>query len=175
MRQKLMQAKERKLGFTLVEMLIVVILLGILAMVVIPQITFTSDDARLSTLQTNLSAVRSAIEVYYAQHNNSYPADGSATNFPSGVSTDEDKFVAQLTRYTDQQGNVSNSRTGDFKYGPYLKGMPMNPFVSTNNVAVDSSTTDITAKSAGSDAGAAWKFYTETGVFMAADGAHDNE
>ena len=60
-------------GFTLIEMLIVIIILGILAMVIIPQITVSQEDAKMSTLKTNLAGIRSAIELYYAQHNNTYP------------------------------------------------------------------------------------------------------
>ena len=60
-------------GFTLIEMLIVIIILGILAMVIIPQITVSQEDAKVSTLKTNLTGIRSAIELYYAQHNNIYP------------------------------------------------------------------------------------------------------
>jgi len=42
-------------GFTLIEMLIVVILLGILAMLIVPQISVSTGDANLNTLKSNLS------------------------------------------------------------------------------------------------------------------------
>ena len=58
---------DRKSGFTLIEMLIVIIILGILAMIIIPQLGVTTDDAKTNTLQANLSSIRSAVEVYYAQ------------------------------------------------------------------------------------------------------------
>jgi len=45
-------------AFTLIEMLIVIVILGILAMVIIPQISTSTDDAKLSTLQTNLNSMR---------------------------------------------------------------------------------------------------------------------
>ena len=55
-------------GFTLIEMLIVVILLGILAMLIVPQISVSTDDARLNSMHSNLGALRNAIELYYYEH-----------------------------------------------------------------------------------------------------------
>ena len=48
----------RRYAFTLVELLIVVIILGILAAVVIPQFSDASTDARVSSLTTNLATIR---------------------------------------------------------------------------------------------------------------------
>ena len=62
-------------GFTLMEILIVVILMGILAMVVIPQISVSSEDTKVSTLQSNLTQIRNLLEVYYAQHGETYPGE----------------------------------------------------------------------------------------------------
>lgn len=161
-------------GFTLIEMLIVIVILGILAMIIIPQISSSTDEAKLNTLRTNLSAVRNSIEIYHAQHNATYPGQSVPTTKPGDVSTVADAFVAQLTRYTDLNGNISNSKTSTNKFGPYIKGgqLPLNPFTETRDVTIDNSETDITVKSSGG-AGTAWKFYSKTGVFLAADGAHD--
>ena len=56
---------QKKDGFTFIEILIVVILLGIIATVVLPQLSASSEDAKLNTLKTNLNIIRSAIELYY--------------------------------------------------------------------------------------------------------------
>jgi len=158
-------------GFTLIEILIVIVVLGILAMIIIPQITVSTEDAKLSTLQTNLGGIRSAIETYYAQHENKYPgeikADGSAA---SGNNTDaEAAFTAQLTKYSAATGATSNSRDTTHKFGPYIKGagFPTNPFDNDNDVKCDISVTDITVRVAAGDS--AWKFYPKTGVFIAND------
>jgi prepilin-type N-terminal cleavage/methylation domain-containing protein len=166
----------RRRGFTLVEMLIVIVILGILAMIIIPQISTSTDEARLNTLRTNLAAMRSSIEIYYAQHNGAYPGDGVPATKPGDVVTAADAFVAQLTRYTDQDGNIANAKDATYKFGPYIKGggLPMNPFNSLGTVTIDNATTDITAKDS-TGAGTGWKFYSKTGVLMAADGAHDTE
>ncbi len=53
-----------KRGFTLVEILIVVIILGILAAIVIPQFTNASTEARNSSLASTLQAIRSQFQLY---------------------------------------------------------------------------------------------------------------
>src|SRR5258706_7165682 len=58
----------RKTGFTLVEILIVVIILGILPAIVIPQFTNASQDARERALLSQLQTLRSQIELYKLQH-----------------------------------------------------------------------------------------------------------
>jgi prepilin-type N-terminal cleavage/methylation domain-containing protein len=63
-----MQAKR---GFTLVEILIVVVILGILAAIVIPQFTQASTEAKSNSLASDLQSLRSQIELYKVQHNTS--------------------------------------------------------------------------------------------------------
>ena len=160
-------------GFTLIEILIVVILLGILATIIIPQVSISSDDAKLNSLKTNLSNMRSAVELYYYQHNNSYPGVAVPTTKPSDVTDLPTTFTAQLGRYTDASGNISDSGSSVYQYGPYMKdGLPTNSFNDKSDVTIDNSETDITEKDSGSvDTG--WKFYSVTGVLMSADGSHD--
>ena len=164
-------------GFTLIEMLVVVIILGILAMIIVPQITVSTEDASVNTLQTNLNGVRTQIELYAAQHGNDYP--GAKKTDGTGVDTAAadlpDAFVDQLTLYTDAKGKTSaDVDKTNYPYGPYLKtGLPMNPFNDLNDVTCDITTTDVTTRDS-SGAGTGWKYYVKTGVFFAADGAHDN-
>ena len=63
----------RKTGFTLVEILIVVIILGILAAIVIPQFSNASNDARMSNLQSTVQTLRSQIQLYKLQHGDTLP------------------------------------------------------------------------------------------------------
>ena len=165
-------------GFTLIEILIVVILLGILATIIIPQISVSSDDAKLNALKTNLANMRSAIELYYYQHDHTYPGENSV----SGVTTADagvaaTAFLQQLTRFTASTGQTSVTNTGSFTYGPYLKGatLPTNPYNNNVDVLCDATETNITVRNS-TAADNAWKFYTQTGVLIAADGtagAHD--
>lgn len=51
-------------GFTLIEVMIVVVILGILASIVVPRIMGRPDEARLVKVQTDIRAVGSALELY---------------------------------------------------------------------------------------------------------------
>jgi prepilin-type N-terminal cleavage/methylation domain-containing protein len=162
-------------GFTLIELLIVIVLLGILAAVVVPQVSVSTDDAKLQTLRTDLTQIRSALEIYYAQHTDTYPGANAITGVAAASAAEcETAFVQQLTRYTDVDGQVQNFKDATFKYGPYIKGgaLPVNPYNDLADVTCDIAQTDITIKDS-TGAGTAWKMYAITGVFMAADGAHD--
>ncbi len=60
-------------AFTLVEILIVVVILGILAAIVVPQFTNAANDARGGNLSSQLRTLQNQIELYSAQNNGAYP------------------------------------------------------------------------------------------------------
>src|SRR6266478_8869737 len=111
----------RKSGFTLVEILIVVIILGILAAIVIPQFTNASTDARKASLVSQLQTLRSQIQLFKLQHNDILP-DLVANQW------------AQMMSKTDLTGAVNTAAAGIF--GPYLESIPVNPLNGNNTVAL---------------------------------------
>lgn len=68
-------------GFTLVELMIVVVILGILAAIVVPVFFNATREARVKATLTELSKLRRHIEVYRIRHAGSPPAitDGDGT------------------------------------------------------------------------------------------------
>jgi prepilin-type N-terminal cleavage/methylation domain-containing protein len=173
MLQKLKSSK----GFTLVELLIVVIILSVLAAVIIPQFGSSTADAKAATLDATLAEMRNAIERYYHDHTSVYPGtveNDGATAATALAGSCDTAFIEQLTRYSELTGKTSPSKTALAKYGPYIKRamLPTNPFNDLNTILCDVTETDITV--AASSGVAAWKFYTKTGRVVANDGAHDS-
>lgn len=62
-------------GFTLIEILIVVVILGILAAIVIPQFTNASQEAAESSVKSQLQTVRSQIELFRVRNNGNLPTE----------------------------------------------------------------------------------------------------
>ena len=111
-------------AFTLIEILIVVVILGILAAIVYPELTSASRQAREGVLKDDLRFMREQIMRYRIQH------DDVAPGYPGGnaaAAPTEADFVAQMTHYTDLRGNTSAVYSDVFRFGPYLTKIPDNP------------------------------------------------
>ena len=106
-------------AFSLVEVIIVVLILGIVSLIVVPKFSSASTDARNAALETSLASARRQIEVYKAQHNGKGPHLNEAGN------PDPANFVARLTGKTDPSGKVD----ANGQCGPYLMDWPSNPFL----------------------------------------------
>ena len=107
-------------GFTLVEVLLVVIILGILAALVVPVVADASQGSKASALKETLQRVRAQCRMYYAQH------DGKAPGYPAGGGPAmAETLMAQMAASTDQAGNSGEGEA--FTLGPYIHRWPVNP------------------------------------------------
>jgi len=153
--------RTKKSGFTLVEILIVVVILGILAAIVIPQFTSASVEAKESALVSNLQSMRSQIELYKIHHTDNLPGTQATNN-----------FVTAMTSKSNPQGETTTQATDPTTcvYGPYMQKIPVNPFTLSNVV------TEGAAKLAAGAADGGWHFVIsgiDAGFFQAADDGAD--
>ena len=95
-------------AFTLVEILIVVVILGILASIVVANMMSSVDDAKIATAQSELGKIQRAVEIFVAKNDNAIPA---------------------VTAGAGTWGPIVNTRE-------YLREAPSNPYVGSANAKV---------------------------------------
>ncbi|CAN5851874.1 hypothetical protein BH11PLA1_BH11PLA1_12170 [soil metagenome] len=106
----------RHAAFTLIELVIVVVIIGILAAIAIPRMSRGAAAAGDSALTANLATVRNAFDMFQAEHGGTFPALADA--------------VDSLTKYTDALGGQPLADKDEAKgviYGPYLRSVPTLP------------------------------------------------
>jgi general secretion pathway protein G len=143
-----------KRGFSLVELVVVIVIIGILAAIAIPRLSRGSSGAGTSAVAASLATVRNAINMYAAEHSNTFPGP------------DEAGVIAQLTKPTNAAGAVPGET--ERKFGPYLQSMPPCPVgenagkLTANKVLIDSTNSPPKAKP---DGGEGWVYNPTTGEF----------
>jgi general secretion pathway protein G len=111
--------RKARSGFTLIEILIVVIILGILAAIVIPQFSSASNDARKSNVQSTVQTLRSQVALYKLQHQDVLP----------DLITSWDPLLLK----TDAAGSTTPA-AGVQTFGPYMQDTPTNSLNGRTNV-----------------------------------------
>lgn len=136
---KLNHTRNGKSGFTLVELVVVIIVLGILGAIAVPKFLDFTTDAKDSALKGSLGGVRSAISNYYAYAGT--PAGGGSAAYPT---------LAELT-------TAGTVMAQDLPDNPYSTGSDKNKVVA--------GTTKGTPVTSGTTGG--WCYKASTGEFWA--------
>ena len=110
------RTKNQTRGFSLVELVIVIVISGVIGAIAIPRMTRGANNAGSSALKANLQVLRNAIELYRAEHDDAFP---TVANFEN-----------QMLQYSNAAGdtfNTSPNTATGVVYGPYLAAIPEVP------------------------------------------------
>jgi prepilin-type N-terminal cleavage/methylation domain-containing protein len=102
--------KANRRAFSLIELVIVVVIIGIIGAIAIPRMSRGAAGAADSSLVADLAVLRSAIDLYKAEHGGTLPAFAT--------------FEAQMTTYTNDAGTANASKSSTYYLGPYLRELP---------------------------------------------------
>jgi general secretion pathway protein G len=114
-------------GFTLVEILIVVIILGILAAIVIPQFTSATTDARNNSAKSLQNTLRSQLQLYRINHNDELPQTFTTVSAGS---------AAPASAWDSMTGQTNANHSVGTQFGPYVQSTPVNPLNQLSTVYI---------------------------------------
>jgi general secretion pathway protein G len=103
------EMNRKRPGFTFLEVMIVVVILGILAAALVPNLAGASREARTARIRMDLSTIGAAVELYHAQHG-AYPASLSQLAGENG----EEGYIKSIPASPDKEAPyVLNASTGE--------------------------------------------------------------
>ena len=115
--------RDRTLGFTLIELMLVVAIIGLLAAIAIPKFAGLIIKSKEAAVKGQLGGLRSAISIYYADNEGIFPG------FPPGALTVGSKYIAAIAtiRIPTVPAHVPNDNTTSalmdwFSPGPPVMG-----------------------------------------------------
>lgn len=113
--------KNKQGGFTLIELMVVIVIIGILVAIALPNFIGAQDRAKLSSVKANMHTVQTMLETYAVDWGGTYPGDYATLNqeatdrsYNKDYKNPFNPSSAAYADYTDGTGNVAGAVEYDF-------------------------------------------------------------
>ena len=120
-RDKLKKSRLGKEGMTLIELMLVVVIIGILAAVIMPNLAGRTERANISACRASISAISLAVDNYEIDTGR-YPPDLSALHKPDGSPNWHGPYVKQYPLVDPWGNEFTFTKNGDHTYVISSKG-----------------------------------------------------
>jgi len=152
-------SRQKRSGFSILELLIVLSILGVAATIIRPRLSRASQSAPTmpnDVLIGDLRSLRSALLSYANDHRGRVPAGDAVT------------IQRQLLQFSDRDGRTSPHRTAIHRLGPYISHLPVLP-VGANRGRCEIVVINAVADSAGlnGEPRGGWLYEPATGLITA--------
>lgn len=104
------QMKKKLKGYTLIELMLVVIILGILSIVAVQKYVDLSTKAKEASTKGDLGILRSCVGIYYGQHETLYPESLTDGCVPENMAQ---LPSATLNGHPDRNGEITDTDDSD--------------------------------------------------------------
>ncbi len=135
-------------GFSLVELVIVIVIIGIIAAIAVPRFSAATTNANAKQVSASQAILQNAIDLYEAEHTGANMWNGGSAGTPTSVTVGKALLL----------GSLASGASGS-AYGPYMRSLPPNMGSSEAHVGIevdDGSTPTCTAAVAGDGLGQTW-------------------
>ena len=120
---KIFKKKLNKKGFTLIELIVVIAILGILALIAIPRFTGMQKRAKEQSIISTATAILNAAEIAYVEEN--APATGAGTKGDIGGLVEKGYLrSADYTGFTLSTGTNDGEYTVSYSIGDIIGAVP---------------------------------------------------